>query len=110
MIDDKNRGLVLEIKKRLPADLANNLKRLIIFGSRAKGESTEDSDLDIIALVNKKTSEVEKELDDIVYQVMWDNDFNPIISLKVFQESNYIDALNKGFSFYMHVEKEGVAV
>jgi len=110
MIDDKNRELVLEIKKRLPSDLANNLKRLIIFGSRAKGESTEDSDLDIIALVNKKTSEAEKELDDIVYQVMWDNDFNPIISLKVFQESNYIDALNKGFSFYMHVENEGVAV
>jgi predicted nucleotidyltransferase len=81
MIHNKNRGLALEIKKRLPPDLAKNLKRLIIFGSRAKGESTEDSDLDIIAMVNKKSPEAEKELDDIVYQVMWDNDFNPIISL-----------------------------
>jgi predicted nucleotidyltransferase len=110
MIDDKDRGLVLEIKKRLPPDLESKLKRLIIFGSRVKGESAEDSDLDIIALVNKKTPEVEKKLDDIVYQVMWDYDFKPIISLKVLEESNYIDALNKGFSFYLHVEREGVAV
>jgi predicted nucleotidyltransferase len=110
MMNDKDRGLVSEIKKRLTPDLESNLKRLIIFGSRVKGESAEDSDLDIIALVNKKTPAVEKALDDIVYQVMWNYDFNPIISLKVFEESNYIDALNKGFSFYMHVEKEGVAI
>jgi predicted nucleotidyltransferase len=106
----KDKALVLEIKKRLPADLESNLKRLIIFGSRVKGESDEDSDLDIIALVNKKTPDVEKKLDDIVYQVMWDYDFKPIISLKVFEESSYIDALNKGFSFYLHIEREGVAV
>jgi predicted nucleotidyltransferase len=110
MINDKDRGLVLEIKKRLPPDLEVNVKRLIIFGSRVKGESTEDSDLDIIALVNQKTPETERELDNIVYQVMWDYDFKPIISLKVFEESKYISALNKGFSFYIHVEKEGVAL
>jgi predicted nucleotidyltransferase len=109
-MDDRDRALVLEIKKGLPVDLKSNLKRLIVFGSRVKGESTDDSDLDVIALVSKKTPEVEKKLDDIVYQVMWDNDFKPIISLKVFEESQFFDALNKGFSFYRHVENEGVAL
>ena len=70
----------------------------------------DDSDLDVIALVSKKTPEVEKKLDDIVYQIMWDHDFKPIISLKVFEESQFFDALNKGFSFYRYVENEGVAL
>jgi hypothetical protein len=33
-----------------------------------------------------------------------------IISLKVFDESRYNDALKKVYSFYKNVKKEGVAV
>ncbi len=109
-MDERDRALVLEFKRRIPADLKAHLKRIIVFGSRAKGEATEDSDLDVIALVEEKTSEIERHLEDIVYQVMWDHDFNPIISLKVLAESRFYDALNKGFSFYRHIEREGIAV
>jgi predicted nucleotidyltransferase len=102
--------LILEFKRRLPIELERRLRKLIVFGSRVKGEATEDSDLDIIALVDEKTTEIEKKLEDIAYQVMWDHDFKPMISLKVVEESQYYNALNKGFSFYRHVEKEGVSV
>lgn len=109
-MDDKDRELLLEFKRRLSPDLATQLKRLIVFGSRARGEAVEDSDLDVIALVEERTPDIEKRLFDIAYQVMWDHDFKPIISLKVFSESQFYNALNKGFSFYRHVEKEGVLV
>lgn len=109
-MNKRDKALILEFKNRLPSDLKERVRRLIIFGSRVRGEATEDSDLDIIALVDEKTPEIEKRLEDIAYQVMWDNDFTPIISLKVFSESQFHNAINKGFSFYQHVEKEGVAV
>lgn len=109
-MDDRDRKLIFEFKKRLSSDLAAQIKRLIVFGSRARGKAAEDSDLDVIALVDSRTSEIEKSLADIVYQVMWDNDFKPIISLKVISESQFYNALNRGFSFYRHVEKEGVSV
>ncbi len=69
-----------------------------------------DSDLDVVVLVDEKTDEIERRLENIAYQVMWDHDFNPIISLKVLAESRFYDALNKGYSFYRHIETQGVAV
>lgn len=109
-MDEKDRELVLEFKRRLPLEIGKHVKRLIVFGSRAKGELAEDSDLDVIALVDEKTSDIEKNLEDIAYRVMWDYDFKPIISLKVFSESQFLNALHKGFSFYKHVEYEGISV
>lgn len=109
-MNERDRLIIAEFKKRLTASLAEHIKRLIVFGSKARGESREDSDLDIVVLIDNKTSEMEKSLEDITYQVMWDYDFKPIISLKVFAESDYNTALKKGFSFYQHVEKEGVLV
>lgn len=109
-MNEKDKLLIVEFKSRLSSDLKAHLKQLIVFGSRVKGDASEDSDLDIVALVDNKTPEIERKLDDIVYQVMWDHNFRPIISLKVFEESQFYDALNKGFSFYRNVEKEGIAV
>ncbi|MDP3919314.1 MAG: nucleotidyltransferase domain-containing protein [Candidatus Omnitrophota bacterium] len=109
-MDEKDKALILEFKRRLPTHLKARLKHLIVFGSRAKGNAMEGSDLDVIALVDEKTGDIERHLEDIIYQVMWDHDFNPFISLKVLAESHFYDALNKGFSFYRHVEKEGIAI
>ena len=109
-MNERDRRLALEIKKRLSLRLRQHLKKLIIFGSRARGEATDESDLDLVALVDEKTPEIERALEDIVYQVMWDHDFKPVISLKVFNESQFNEAVRKGFSFYGNVHKEGVAV
>lgn len=109
-MDRRDRALIEELKNMLPSDVMGHLRKIIIFGSRVRGEATEDSDLDVVVLVDEKTPEIEKSLEDVAYQVMWDHDFRPIISLKVIAESEYSSALVKGFSFYRYVEKEGVAV
>ncbi len=106
----RDRELILELRGKIPPEIEKHINRLILFGSRARGESAEDSDLDVLVLVDEKTHEVEQRLEDITYQVMWDHDFNPIISLKVFEFVKYLDAINRGFSFYKHIEKEGVSV
>ena len=75
-----------------------------------KGKADEDSDLDIVALIDEKNPDIVKSLEDTAYQIMWDHDFKPVISLKVFVESEFIDAVNKGFPFYKNVLKEGIVV
>jgi len=109
-VEIKDRQIVEDFKKRLPPEVKQHMRKLIVFGSRATDHATEDSDLDIIALVDVKTPDIEIALDDVAYSVMWDRDFKPIISLKVIAESQFNGALVKGYSFYKHVEKEGVAV
>jgi len=101
-MEEEDRQLVLELKSRLSDDVLRHLKKLVLFGSRARGEGAEDSDLDLVALVDEKNTEIESEL--------WDHDFRPIISLKVFAESRFRHAVEEGYSFYRNVEREGIAL
>lgn len=105
-----DKQLVEELKRRLPPEVREHLRQMILFGSRARGDATEDSDLDLVALVDEKTPELERALDDIAYNVMWDNDFHTVISLKVFSEARFRSALEQGFSFYRNVMREGIVV
>jgi predicted nucleotidyltransferase len=107
---ERDKELILELRQKIAADLEKHVRRMVVFGSRVRGEATEDSDLDVLVLVDEKTPEIEQRLEDIAYQVMWDHDFRPMISLKVLELSKYHDAVNRGLSFYKHIEREGVAV
>ena len=109
-MEERDRNLVLEFKKRLPSDVIAHIRKVIDFGSRVRGQGEEDSDLDLLILVDRKTPELERKIEDIAYQVMWDHDFKPIISDKVFTEDSYRSFLSEGFSFYKNIEREGVSL
>lgn len=105
---EREKLLILEFKRKLPPEVGRHMRKLIVYGSRARGEAEEGSDLDLIALVDERTLEIEQMIEDVAYQVMWDHDFKPIISLKIFAESDFNHAVQVGFSFYRHIAKEGI--
>ena len=105
-----DKQLIEELKRRLPPDVQRHIRRMIMYGSRARGDAAEDSDLDLVALVDENTPELERTLDEIAYNVMWDHDFKPIISLKVFAEESFRSSVARGFSYYRTVEREGITV
>ena len=105
-----DKTIISDLKSRLPVRLGSHIKKIIVFGSCARGEGSPDSDLDIAILVDTKTTEIEKTLDDIAYGVMWDHDFKPVISLKVFSEKAFMSAVERVFSFYRNVHQEGISV
>ncbi len=110
VMDKKDKALILELKSRIPSDIKKNLKRLVVFGSRARGNASEYSDLDVVILLDKKTAAIEKKIEDSVYELMWEHDFKPIISVKIFAESRFNQAVHKGFSFYRNIQREGVVI
>lgn len=105
---EQDRNIVMELKQRLPVEVKSHLARLILYGSRARGDADEDSDLDLVALVDEKTPELEAQIEDIAYRLMADHNFQPIISLKVFSEERFRQAAAKGLSFYRNIEREGI--
>jgi len=109
-MNEQDREIVMKLKRRLSADLQKHVIKFILYGSRARVTDAEDSDLDLVALVDEKTPEIESVLDDLAYGVMWDYDFKPVISLKVFSEARFRSSTEKGMSFYRHVEKEGIPI
>ena len=102
--------IISEIKRRIPESAMPHIKKFIAYGSRVRGDNTADSDLDLIILVDNKTEALEKILDDTAYEIMWDDDFKTIISLKVFTESRFNQAVNQGYSFYRNVNRDGISL
>ena len=106
---EKDRQIVKEFKNRIPDEVFRHVRNIVVFGSRARDNAPEESDLDLMVLVDETAPGIEEKLEDIAYSVMWDHDFKPIISLKVFTEARFKNALERGFSFYKNVEREGIA-
>lgn len=102
--------VVEELQKRLAVAVPHGLRRIIVFGSRVRGDAGEDADLDLVALVDHMTPDLEHRMDDAAYAVMWAFDFHPIISLKVFETTRFEAAVRAGLPFYRNVIREGVTL
>ena len=109
-MNDRIHSILAMFEGDIPPLLRNNIVKILLFGSYARGEPTSESDLDLAVLVIKKDLELVRVLDDCAYRVMWEYDFNPVISLKVFSEDEFSKAVRRGFSFYRNVLEEGLPV
>jgi predicted nucleotidyltransferase len=58
------------IKERLNEALEDNVRQIILFGSRSRGNAERDSDYDILLLVQKRSRALEDQVDDIAYEML----------------------------------------
>jgi len=80
MLNQTERDIVEELKGRMREVAGDRLQEVIVYGSRAWGQASPDSDLDVAVIVQGCTPELEAALHESAYQVMWDHDFSPIIA------------------------------
>jgi len=99
-----------KIKEKLLSEVPERVLKIIIFGSYARGDETPDSDLDILIVVTDKSKKLEKQIFDIAYEIMWDYDFTPLISLEIMTEEHWQQLKNKNSSFYRNIQREGIAL
>lgn len=92
--------------------LGNRVKKVILYGSYARGDFKSGSDIDIMILTDLKDEELIRYRDkvwDFAYDVEWENNFDITLSplVKNIDKFNYwLGAL----PFYMNVQKEGVVL
>jgi predicted nucleotidyltransferase len=108
MLTESDRLLIQALKRRLEEVAAERIQAVIVYGSRVWGQAGSDSDLDVAVIIRGLTPELEEALHEAAYQVMWDHDFAPLISLKVFEANDFAAFQEKGFSFYRKVAQEGI--
>lgn len=62
--------VVTSVKRRLTQSLGDNLREVILFGSRSRGEAHPDADYDFLVLVDRRTHTLEDQVDDIAYEML----------------------------------------
>ena len=102
------RKMLLELEEKLQRVYGNKLKAVILYGSVARGTATEESDIDIMVLVDGTAQEL-RTFEDQLSEVSTD------ISIKYFRVFSIIDISYQEYMrwvntspFYRNVSKEGV--
>ena len=92
--------------------LGERMKKIILYGSYARGDFNKSSDIDIMILTDLTDDEIFEYMDRIweyAYEIEWNNNFDITLSplIKNIDKFNYwLEAL----PFYMNVQKEGVVL
>ena len=104
--------IIEEFTTKVNELLGNRVKKIILYGSYARGDFDESSDIDIMILTDLTDEEIieyREKIWDISYDIEWDNNFDITISplVKNIDKFNYwLEAL----PFYMNVKREGVVL
>ena len=108
-LDQRDADILRELKRRLRAELGDRLIDLTVFGSRARGNPSPDSDLDVLVLVDALDPGLERQIRAIRYEVMWAYDFVPMISLICWDQATYRQRTRDSLLAHV-VEREGRVV
>ena len=105
---DMIHNIVYQFAKQLREIYGDELKKVVVYGSYARGDYRDDSDIDIMILLDLSDMDIKQyrhELSGETFDFNMDHDLDikPIAkSQQHFQ--NWVDA----YPFYANVEKEGV--
>lgn len=96
-----------EVKESLQKIYGERLKGIILYGSYARGDATEGSDIDIIVLLNKIIN-FDAELDtlfEVIGQI--DYKYDTLISVLPMEEKQY---LARRLPVILNAKREGVLI
>ncbi|MFH1562065.1 MAG: nucleotidyltransferase domain-containing protein [Nitrospirota bacterium] len=102
--------IVLEVVKRLENIFKNKLKSVVLFGSYARGNYNNESDMDVMALVDMSNEELSKYYG-VVVDAVFDLEIEQGIIISVIKKNyqNYNKYLNI-LPFYKNVYNDGVII
>ena len=105
--DLRLKELLHELKNELEKVFGEKLKKVIVYGSYARGESDEGSDLDIMVLVDMNEEEIKNERDKVLdLTVDLTTRYGVVLSI-IENNYDYFYDWAEVLPFFANIEKEG---
>ena len=102
------RSLLEQYVEEIKRIYGTHLQKIILYGSYARGDYKQDSDIDIMILVDLSEEEIagkRHDLSDITFDYNFDNDIQIMPIVKNIEHFNYWLG---AYPFYNNVKNEGV--
>ena len=99
--------IVRIIKKYLLDLYGKKIKQVILYGSFARSEATEDSDVDILAVVDDELNlkKVEEDLNDLLFEILIEKgELVTVMAIKETTFNNYKSPL------LLNIKEEGITL
>ena len=86
--------------------LGERLKKVILYGSQARGDAGEGSDYDVLVLVDERTPVIREAVIDAGVEMM--NKHNTLFAATIYDEHEWEQA--QGFPLAWNIRQEGIAI
>ena len=107
-LEKRYKEAVDEFLRRVLDKYRDKIEGIILFGSVARGETREDSDVDILVVVKEQNLADMREIYGIAFEVSLEHSVE--VSPKVYGEYEVLKRLELGAPFINEVLHEGVAL
>lgn len=106
--NNKIKNLLGEVQEQMLSIFGHDLKKVILFGSYARNEADDESDIDILLLIDEEPGELKRYHDQII-DVMVDLSIKYDIVLSIIeQEYKQFNKYAKFVPFYENVQNDGI--
>lgn len=107
-LTDKQLKFLRTLKSKLKEKLTDSYVDMILFGSKSRGDSNRDSDIDLLLVINNKQC-IDKA-DEVLFDVQMQYDIYNV-NMLIYLENNYRNQLNNSMNlFFGNVKKEGIHI
>ncbi len=107
--DKKEKEIFSTLKRQLQEKYRNAVKEIRVFGSRARGEQTPESDIDIMVLLDMPVDwRIKKEIHSLLAEI--DLEYDVILSARIFSVDQWQSPLFRITPLFKSIEREGVLV
>jgi uncharacterized protein len=95
-------ALLGALRKRFP----DTINRVVLFGSKSRGDSDSESDIDLLIVVNEYSWALEKEISRLATQV--DYEYQVVLSDHIVSDTRFEQMAARREPLYCHIEREAI--